>query len=81
MLPRPYAVGQNIQHLEHVRPAYQSIGIALDRASKAEGGPASALGSGPKGNPSVLKRLSFKAKPPVLKVAAPTKLFRLRKNA
>lgn len=78
MLPRPYAVGQDIGHLERVRPASQAISIALDKASKAEGGPAGAIGSGPRGNPSVLKRLSFKVKPPALKMTNPSKLFRLK---
>jgi hypothetical protein len=57
---KPFNVGADIGHLEKIRPLGQSIGFALDRASRAEGGPANPLASDPLGNPSIIKRLSFK---------------------
>jgi hypothetical protein len=59
-VPRPYNVGADIGHIENIRPAGQSIGIALDRAASSEGGPRNPLSTDPLGNPSILKRLSFK---------------------
>lgn len=71
-LPRPYNTEANIQHLERVRPLSTSISIALDKGAKAEGGLMNPMGSGPKGNPSVLRRLKLNTKPPHLKMDTKT---------
>lgn len=67
-LPRPYAVGADLSHLEHSRPAYQSLQIALSKAARAEGNIASPMDSGPRGNPGILKRLKLKTAAPKLKI-------------
>jgi hypothetical protein len=72
LLPKPYQVGQDISRLEHLRPAFQSLGIALSKASRAEGGPPDPYTSDPRGNPSIIKRLNFRTQPPKIKLAAPT---------
>jgi hypothetical protein len=63
-LPKAYNIAANIQHLERVRPVSTAIGIALDKAAKAEGGLMNPMGAGPKGNPSVLRRLKLSTKAP-----------------
>lgn len=68
-LPKPYATQANIQHLERVRPLSTSISIALDKSAKAEGGLMNPMGSGPKGNPSILRRFKLATKAPHLKTA------------
>lgn len=77
-LPKPYNVGADIAHLEHVRSPGQAIGIALDKASSAEGGPKSPFATNPLHSPNILRRLSLKPeKVPTVKVK-PSKFAKLR---
>ena len=72
---KPFNVGADLAHLEKIRPLGQSIGFALDRAATAEGGPRNPLATDPLGNPSILKRLSFKNRQNLRpKLATPPKI-------
>lgn len=68
MLPKPYNVEADIQHLVHVRPLATAVQIAENKASSAEGNIANPLSSGPRGNPDVLKRLKISPKVPHVRI-------------
>lgn len=79
-LPRPWDVDKDVTRLEKIRPMGNAIGIALDKASKAEGGPANPLSTDPRGNPDVLKRLRIKSKLPSEAITTKIHPLKLRRG-